>query len=93
MLVDGRLARIDIGDGSIRTRSGAAIGTPRAEVEAMYAGRFVVEPHAYMGPADVYLTVYSDDHRRGLRFEIVDGRVGQFYVGTGEAVQYIEGCS
>ena len=58
-----------------------------------YGPRLLVKPHAYDGPEEKYLTIYSKDKRYGVRFETDGVKVTRYYVGTAEAVQYIEGCA
>lgn len=92
MLVNQRLARIDVDAPIVATTSGIRIGATQAAVLAAYPGRVEISPHAYTAPEGSYLTIYAKDHRLGLRFEIDQGRVVRFYTGTSEAIQYIEGC-
>lgn len=92
MLLDGRLARIDVDSPGIYTLSGAAVGDTQASVIARYGPGLSVGPHAYEGPTGKYLTLYSKDKTYGVRFETDGLRVTRYYVGTAEAIQYIEGC-
>ena len=92
MLIDQKLARIDVSDPTIKTASGAHIGSSEISVRQLYAGRIEVSPHAYSSPDGSYLTVLSRDKKHGVRFETLDGKVTDFYAGTAEAIQYIEGC-
>lgn len=91
MLIDGRLVRIDVEDSGHLTRSGAGVGDTPAEVMHRIPGLHDSE-HAYSGPEGRYLTKFSSDRRYGIRFEIEDGKVSRYYVGTSEAIEYIEGC-
>lgn len=92
MIVEGRLARIDVFDYGIPTVSGAGVGTSEQEVKRIYGGQLKDEPHAYAGPEGRYLTLRSRDGRYGMRFETDGQAVTGFYAGTTEAIQYIEGC-
>ena len=92
MLLNGRVARIDIDTDQVFTLSGIGLDATEARVMATYPGRVSVEPHAYIGPAGKYLTLLSRDGRRGIRFETDGGKVTRFYAGTAEAIQLIEGC-
>lgn len=91
MLVDGRLVRIDVEDSGHLTLSGARVGDTDFAVQRKIGGLRDSE-HAFSGPEGRYLTRYSNDRRFGIRFEIEDGKVSRYYVGTSEAIQYIEGC-
>ena len=39
-----------------------------------------------------YLAMFSGDRHYGIRFETDGERVTEYYVGTAEAVQFIEDC-
>ena len=91
MLLDGRLARIDVfGSSRVRAFAGGGIGTSKAELQTLYRA-IKVEPHFY-DDTGFYLTSLSKDGRYGIRFEIEDGRVSSYYAGLAEAIQYVEGC-
>jgi hypothetical protein len=92
MLLDGRLARIDIDNDRTLSVSGIGLDALEAAVLAAYPGRVTVTPHAYTGPEGKYLTLLSRDGSRGMRFETSDARVTRFYAGTEHAIQLIEGC-
>jgi hypothetical protein len=92
MLINQRLARIDVSDPNVNTLSGVHVGSTQESVLALYPGRVVVSPHAYTAPDGSYLTMLSPDKRHGLRFETDHGKVTVYYAGTAEAIQYIEGC-
>lgn len=91
MLIDGRLVRIDVEKSAHQSLSGARVGDTSAAVRRKIGGLRDSE-HAYSGPEGRYLTKYSSDRRRGIRFEIEDGKVSRYYVGTSQAIQYVEGC-
>ncbi|GAC1524958.1 MAG: hypothetical protein NVS2B4_00490 [Ramlibacter sp.] len=91
MMLKGRLARIDVSNSGVTTEAGARVGTSESELDRLYDGRLVQEPHAYTGPDGHYLTLGSGDGH-AIRFETDGESVTQFYAGTAEAVQYIEGC-
>ena len=92
MLINQRLARIDVTSPRVMTLAGARVGASQRAVMALYPGRVEVSPHAYTAPDGSYLTVYSSDRRHGIRFETDHGKITVFYAGTAEAIQYIEGC-
>jgi len=92
MLIDQHLARIDIISPQILAASGIRIGSTQADVLAAYPGRVQVSPHAYTSPEGTYLTIHSLDGHLGIRFETDQGRVVNFYAGTAQAIEYIEGC-
>jgi hypothetical protein len=92
MLIQDRLARIDVDAASEATLSGARVGMAESALRALYPGRLAEQPHHYGEPGDHYLTLHSSDGRRGIRFETQAGVVTRFYAGTAEAIQYVEGC-
>lgn len=92
MLLEGRLARVDVDIDTVSTISGARIGSTEAQVRALYPGRVQTTPHHYEGPVGHYLVVLSPDGRLGVRFETDGERVTRWYAGTQRAIQYVEGC-
>lgn len=94
MMVDGRLARIEVKDGVVATGSGARVGDSEARIDSLYAGRVAVEPHKYSDGH--YLVVAPPDsgsatHR--LIFETDGQRVIEYRAGLLPAVAWVEGCS
>jgi hypothetical protein len=59
MLLDSRVARVDVFEGSWRTVSGAGIGSFEAEIRRIYA-RVRTETHQYV-PEDHYVIVTPGD--------------------------------
>ncbi len=95
MFLSGRVARVDVNGGAIRTLSGAAVGDSEAEVQARYAGQLHVSPHKYL-PAGHYLSlvpVDAADAELRLIFETDGSKVTRFRAGSQPGVSYIEGCS
>jgi hypothetical protein len=64
--------------------------TPR-RARQIYGSKMEVKEHQYIDTGH-YLTVRSADGRYGVRFETDKGRITEFYAGTYEAIQYVEGC-
>jgi hypothetical protein len=92
MLLNQRLARIDVRSPNIKTLSGAHVGNSQKTVMAIYPGRVAVSPHFYTAPDGSYLTMLSPNRRNGIRFETDHGKVTAYYAGTAQAIQYVEGC-
>lgn len=92
MILDGRLARIDVFEPRVKTISGAEVGTSELDLKRLYGARLIRDPHAYTGPEGHYLTLHSSTGRYSLRFETDGNTVTGYYAGTAEAIQYIEGC-
>ena len=93
MLIDDKLARVDVEAAQVRTLSGIGLGSTEASVRSTYRGRIEESPHKYGGGESAYLTIYSRSRRHAIRFETENGKVRHFYAGTAETVQYSEGCS
>ena len=93
MLIDGRLARVDVEATRVRTLSGIGLGATEASIRSTYRGRVEESPHKYGGSESAYLTIYSRSRKHAIRFETEHGKVRYFYAGTAETVQYSEGCS
>lgn len=92
MLLEGRVARIDVSERGIFTLSGAAVGDTQDSVLRRYGRRVIVSPHEHGVEDSKYLSMYSSDRRYGIRFETDGQRVTEYYVGTARAVQFPEGC-
>lgn len=93
---DGRIVRIEVFGGSLRTRSGIGIGSTEEQIERAYPGEIAVEPHPY-GDVDDYYFVFtpqdSTETRLKLVIETADGLVTSFRTGISEWVDLIEGCA
>lgn len=94
MVIDGRIARVDVQHGTVKTAEGAGIGDSEERIRALYPGRVEVLPHKYIdghyltvtpaAPADsAYRIVFETDGRHVLRYRA--GRLPE--------VRWIEGCS
>jgi hypothetical protein len=99
MVSEGRVVRFDVdpaanGAAQLLTRSGLGIGSTEAQViDTLGAAALEVSPHKYTGPEGHYLTIWSDDRQRAVRFETDGARVTRFYAGQAPQVTYVEGCS
>jgi hypothetical protein len=92
MIVDGRVARIEIkGESTLTTLSGAHVGMTEAALQALYGPKLEAQPHKYDENGRVFvLRSSSGDH--GLRFETSAGRVTVMHAGPWEHLNYVEGC-
>jgi hypothetical protein len=90
MVVDGRLARIDVSERGIATSAGAQVGDREAAVLSAYAGAAEVLEHAYVDGH--YLTVRSQDGASALVFETDGSNVQSFRIGRLPEALYVEGC-
>ncbi len=90
MLVDGKVARIDVIEPSVATAAGARVGDAEARIHELYSGRTRVEPHKYTDGH--YLVVDAAPGRR-LVFETDGTRVTRYRAGAIPQVDWVEGCS
>lgn len=91
MIIERRLARIDVDAPGIETVTGLQVGDPEARARKVYGAKMSVMGHQYIDTGH-YLTARSEDRRYGIRFETDNGKITRYYVGTYEAIQYVEGC-
>jgi hypothetical protein len=92
MILDGRLARIDVDGAGIFTTSGVFVGDSEAHALRVYGSKLKVEENKYTGPEGHDLTIRANDRRYGMRFETYEGKITQFYAGRFDAIQLVEGC-
>lgn len=93
MIIDGRVARIEIDSPKFLSLSGAALDTSEEELRKLYGKRLTFEAHKYAEDEGNYVTLRSKDGRFGIRFETFHGKVGRFYAGPWEHLRYVEGCA
>jgi len=91
MIEDGKLSRVDVDAPGITTSAGIQIGDSEARAQRIYGSKLKMTQHKYIDTGH-YLTALSVDGRYGVRFETDKGKITEFYVGTYEAIQYVEGC-
>jgi hypothetical protein len=94
MIVNGKVARIDIDTGSVTTEDGAKIGDTEDRLKSIYNGDLQVEPHKYLEGGH-YMTVLGDSTSAGkaIVFETDGKTVTSFRSGRLPEVKWIEGCS
>lgn len=91
MVVDGRLARIEVRTPDISTFSGVSVGETESDVFTAYPGRVEVSDHEYQ--EGHYLTIYSADRESALVFDTDGTAIRSFRVGRLPEVLHVEGCS
>lgn len=98
MVINGRIARVDVGDRSgrrVTTVSGVGVGDAEEAVKRTYPGRIRVEGHPYR-PSGHYLVYVPADPalaHLSMIFETDGQVVTTFRAGMKGAVAQIEGCS
>jgi hypothetical protein len=96
MVVDGRVARVNVYRGSkVTTLRGAKIGDSEARIKSLYRGQVEVTRHEYVTGGHYLTFVPKDKIDRNYRvvFETDGKRVTQMRSGKLPEVLYIEGCS
>jgi hypothetical protein len=93
MIIDGRLARIDVVNRGIETANGVSVGDTQAKAAHAYGLRLSVMPAFYDLRDGRFLTVTAANGVESIRFVTLRGRITAYYVGTARTVQYAEGCA
>ena len=91
MIEDNHLARVDVNKRGIPPEKGIQVGDSEKHALQVYGADGKVVEHKY-NPDGHYLTVRSKEGRYGMRFETDKRKIQEFYGGTLEAIQYVEGC-
>lgn len=93
MVVNGKIARIDVDTGAVTTEDGAKIGDTEGRVKSIYGDELKETPHKY-NPGWHYLTVLGDSASAGkaLVFETDGKNVTSFRGGRLPEVKWTEGC-
>jgi hypothetical protein len=94
MVVNGRVARVDVHGTAVVTVEGARIGDSESRIDSLYPGRVTVQPHHYSdGHYLVVRSSIASDTTHRIVFE-TDGKVvTQFRSGRMPEVGWVEGCS
>jgi len=93
MVIDGRVARVDVTEPGIRTSHKVSVGDDEAKIAKVYPERITVSPHKYT--AGHYMTVgprTEADSGFELVFETESLRVTRYRAGRLPEVEYVEGC-
>jgi hypothetical protein len=94
MVIDRKIARIDIRNPKVKTVSGAKVGDSEQRIARLYGSRLKVSPHKYT--KGHYLTVVPQDaidRNYRLIYETDGKKVITYRVGKLPEVEYVEGCS
>src|SRR5262245_40463555 len=91
MIVNERVARVDIDEPGPVTAAGVGVGSRESEVRLAYGRRVEASPHKYAGPQAHYLTVAEGDS--AIIFETDGTRVITYRAGKLPEVGWVERCS
>jgi hypothetical protein len=94
MVVNGKIARIDVDTGTVTTEDGGKIGDSEDRIKSIYGDDLTIEPHKYIEGGH-YMTVAGDSASAGkaLVFETDGKHVTAFRAGRLPEVKWVEGCS
>lgn len=94
MVVNGRVARVDVRGTSVVTAEGARIGDSEARIDSLFRGRVTIQPHHYTdGHYLVVRSTSASDTTHRIVFE-TDGKVvTEYRSGRMPEVGWVEGCS
>ena len=92
MLVNNKIARIEVRSGAITTAEGARIGDTESRINSLYSGRVTTSPHKYTTGGH-YLTVTPvNDTTHRIVFETDGKAVTNYRAGVLPSVEYVERC-
>ena len=95
MVENSIVARIEISDPTVATEKGIKVGSTEDQARKAYGPALDISPHSgdYDFPHQgAYLTVYSLDKKKGVLFEVIEGKIRALRTGTLPAIRYYEGC-
>ncbi len=94
MIRDGRIARVDVNEATVRTVEGAGIGTTESELRTLYAGHLTERPHKYTdGRYLIVAPVGPESATHRMVFETDGSVVTKLRSGQLPEVEWVEGCS
>src|SRR6266550_2038441 len=93
MVVNGKIARIDVDTGTVTTEVFDKIGDTEDKIKSIYGDEVKVDPHKYIDGGH-YMTVLGDSTSAGkaLVFETDGKHVTSFRGGRLPEVKWVEGC-
>jgi hypothetical protein len=94
MEIRGRIARIDVMNPQVETRSGARVGLSERQLLALYPGQIHIERHKYVEGGHYLVYTPKDRAERGysMTFETDGSKVTSYRAGERKAVGYVEFC-
>jgi hypothetical protein len=94
MFEGGKFVRYDVEGTQYEAPGSGRVGNMRDALEALYAGRFEMQPHKYIEGGQNFIVVGPEGGDTKLIFEIdAGGKVTSWRVGRPPQVDYVEGCS
>lgn len=94
MVVDGKIARIDVYAPEIKTAENVGVGASLDEVQTAYGGtQLTVWAHKYAdAPQSYYVKWTYYDKSHGIVFDVVAGKVTSVRSGHIPEIEWVEGC-
>lgn len=94
MVEQGKVARVEVFEGSVQTAKGARIGDTEERIKRLYPNQVTVMPHKYTdGHYLAVVPTATADSAYRIIFETDGRRVLRYRAGTRPQVEYVEGCS
>ena len=90
MIVDDKIARIDVREGKHQLPNGLRIGSPAGDIKDLYGDKTSIFPNKYDPNAKDYEVALSKD--RGLVFDVRDDKIHAYRLGRIPEVHWVEGC-
>ncbi len=90
MIVDEKIARIDVRESKHRLPNGLGIGSSADEIKNLYGDKTSIFPNKYDPNVKDYEVSLSKD--RGLVFNVRDDKVHAYRLGKIPEVNWVEGC-
>lgn len=91
MVIEGRIARIDVTSPYFSTAQGVKVGDSESKVKAVYNNQLEIEPHKY-NEQGRYLTVYHKADHTAIRFDTNKQTIVEIHSGGENEVYLVEGC-
>ncbi len=92
MVLDNRVARVDIANPAISTDRGIHIGASEDDIKKAYGAKVEIGPHFYTAPDGHYVRVAATEGKLLMLFETEKGIVETYRAGEANAVNFVEGC-
>lgn len=91
MVVDGRVARVDVLDQGVETREGARVGDAEGHIRELYPHDLEVRAHKYTS-GNVLIVTPAEGGPYRLVFETEQDEVRRYRSGVLPEVEWVEGC-
>lgn len=91
MVVDGRIARVDVSSDEFATGKGTRVGDSEAMLKESYKETLKTEPHKYIENGH-YFTLENQEDHTAIQFDTDGSKIISIHSGGADAVYLVEGC-